>query len=103
MTILRTRISALLVALPLAACVVGPDYQRPAVTTPAAFRFQPTAIAQGSIADLAWWQVFDDPALQGLITEGLANNLDLQAAVARIERARALVGVARSEARPQVN
>jgi multidrug efflux system outer membrane protein len=96
-------VSLALAAAPLAACVVGPDYHRPEIVSPAEFRGQPTAHAEGSIADLAWWEVFGDPALQGLIAEGLANNLDLKVAVARIERARALVGVARSEARPQLN
>jgi multidrug efflux system outer membrane protein len=47
--------------------------------------------------------VFNDPQLQGLIGEGLANNHDIKIAVARIEQARALVGVARSEAHPQLN
>jgi multidrug efflux system outer membrane protein len=89
----------------LAACVVGPDYQRPSVATPDSFRGAPPAAsgqAVASIAEQPWQSVFADPVLQSLIQEGLANNLDLQVAAARIEQARALVGTAESEGRPQV-
>ncbi len=48
------------------------------------------------MADLPWWQVFDDPALQALIREGIANNLDLRIASARVVEARALAGIAKS-------
>ena len=47
-----------------------------------------------SLADLPWFQVFDDPQLQALIREALANNLDLRTAVARVEEARARAGIA---------
>ncbi|HVM98844.1 MAG TPA: efflux transporter outer membrane subunit [Caulobacteraceae bacterium] len=83
-------------------CAVGPDYKRPEVTTPETFRFQESPAEANSIADVAWWGVFDDKALQGLITEGLKNNYDLQIAVARIEQARALVAQAESEGKPQL-
>ena len=86
----------------LAGCTVGPDYQRPAVTTPESFRFQESPVEANSIADVAWWGVFEDKALQGLIAEGLKNNYDLQIAVARIEQARYLVAVAESEGKPQI-
>jgi multidrug efflux system outer membrane protein len=55
-----------------------------------------------SIADLPWWQVFNDQALQSLITEGLTNNYDLRTTTARIEEARQQVGVVRSQLFPQV-
>jgi multidrug efflux system outer membrane protein len=56
-----------------------------------------------TLADSPWWQVFDDPTLQALIREALANNLDLQMAVARVEEARARAGVAKSFLYPQVD
>ena len=49
-----------------------------------------------SLADAPWWQVFQDPTLQALIREAIANNLDLQAAVGRVKEARARAGVAKS-------
>ncbi len=50
-----------------------------------------------------WLQVFDDPALQALVREALANNLDLRVAVARVEEARARAGIAKSFLYPQVD
>lgn len=97
------RLAASAPALLAAACTtVGPDYRRPDVPVPAEFRFQLGATEASSFADQPWWTVFNDPALRGLIDEALANNYDLQAAVARIEQARALVGVVQSQAGPQV-
>jgi multidrug efflux system outer membrane protein len=82
---------------------VGPNYARPPVTTPPQFRFI-EGVSQGeSLADTPWWQVFDDPALQALVREAIANNLDLRTAVARVEEARAKAGVAKSRLYPQVD
>ncbi len=87
----------------LAGCTVGPDYKRPQMPAPAQYRFvQGTDQAQ-SMADLPWWQVFDDPALQVLIREAIANNLDLRVAVAHVEEARAQAGIAKSFLYPQVD
>ena len=91
-------------ALVLAAgCAVGPDYRRPEVTAPVAFRGETGPSEAASLADLPWWEVFDDPALQGLVREALAGNYDLRIAVARVEQARALAGVARAELFPWVD
>ena len=66
------RIVALLLCT-VAGCAVGPDYHRPTVATPAAFRGTQLQEAQAaSYADLPWWQVFADPQLQELILSGLA-------------------------------
>lgn len=84
-------------------CTVGPDYQRPQVQLPADYRFQLSPAEAASYADLSWWAAFQDPALQALIAEAVANNYDVQIAAARIEQSRAQLGVARSEAYPQLN
>jgi multidrug efflux system outer membrane protein len=81
---------------------VGPDYQRPAVQSVEQFRSEVSPSEAESLADSAWWQVFNDKALQQLITQALANNNDLQLAVARVDQAHALVGVAASQFYPQV-
>jgi multidrug efflux system outer membrane protein len=73
------------------------------VSAPAAFRGETGPREAASLADLPWWEVFDDPALQGLVREALAGNYDLRIAVARVEQARALAGVARAEFFPWVN
>jgi multidrug efflux system outer membrane protein len=75
---------------------------RPPVDAPADFRGQVGAAEAVSIADLPWWEVFQDEVLQQLILDALANNYDLKTAVARVEQARALVGVAQSPFYPQI-
>ena len=85
-----------------AGCLVGPNYMRPQMPTPQQFRFVESAQAE-SLADAPWFQVFDDPALQALIKDAIGNNLDLRAAVARVEEMRARAGIARSFLYPQVD
>jgi len=95
-------IVSVLVASLLTGCAVGPDYQRPAVQTPPAFRApsaQPTPEA-ASLADLKWWEVFKDEKLQDLIRTSLVENYDLRDAVTRVEAARANLGITRSEQFP---
>jgi multidrug efflux system outer membrane protein len=91
---------ALAAALFLQACAVGPNYRRPATTTPEAFRGEEVATPE-SLADLPWWEVFDDPVLQDLIATALRNNYDLQTAVARVEQARGILVSTRSAVFPQ--
>jgi outer membrane protein, multidrug efflux system len=81
---------------------VGPNYRRPPVETPDDFRGRIGPADAASFADLPWWQVFADPTLQDLVRRSLAGNYDLQSAVARIEEARAQVGVAASDLYPHV-
>jgi outer membrane protein, multidrug efflux system len=90
----------------LAGCMVGPNYHRPAVQTPAVYRDlsqNPQLQAQAaSYADLPWWQVFNDPKLQELIRVALKQNYDLQLATERIVAARAQLAITRSNLFPQV-
>lgn len=90
-----------------AGCTVGPDYQRPEVYAPDAFRGTEAVPvdteAGASFGDLAWDSVFTDPDLQELIRTALAQNLDLQVAAARILQAESQVTVARSPLFPTVD
>ena len=95
-------LAALVAACAIAGCAVGPVYKRPDIAPIAEFRSQVGPSEANSIADLPWWSVFNDRALQSLIAEALTNNYDLQVAVARIEQARASVGVARADFYPQI-
>ncbi len=85
------------------ACAVGPNYARPQVPTPPDYRFVESPNTAQSLADSPWWEVFADPALQTLVREAIANNLDLQIAVARVEEARATAGIAKSFLYPQID
>src|SRR5678815_1331961 len=97
------RLSGLVaVALLSTGCLAGPNYKRPELASPQQFRFVEGAQAE-SLADVPWFQVFDDPALQELIKAAIANNLDLRAAVARVEEMRARAGIAKSYLYPQID
>jgi len=89
----------------LAGCTVGPNYKRPQVAVPAAFRApEPLPEQQAaSLADLKWFEVFHDEKLQGLIELALRQNWDLRDAVTRVEEARANLGITRADQFPQAN
>ena len=97
---------ALLISLLLSGCAaVGPDYAVPKVELPARFARAPQTINQSGDAasDIsAWWQRFDDPVLTALVERGLRQNLDLEAAIARIDTARARLGQARASGQPTI-
>jgi multidrug efflux system outer membrane protein len=90
-------------ALVLAGCTVGPNYTRPAVAIPGAFRApEPLPATQAaSLASVKWFEVFKDDKLQELIRTALRQNYDLRDAVARVEAARAGLGITRSGQFPQ--
>jgi multidrug efflux system outer membrane protein len=88
--------------LALGACTVGPNYHRPDVAAPASYRDATNNVATNSLADLPWWSVFKDPALQDLARVALTNNFDLRIALARVDEARALEAQAQSQFLPDV-
>ncbi|MBV8728608.1 MAG: efflux transporter outer membrane subunit [Acidobacteriia bacterium] len=92
-----------LIAAVSVGCTVGPNYKRPAVAVPTAFR-APDPLPPGeaaSFADLKWFEVFKDEELQQLIRTALERNYDLRDAVTRVEEARASLGSVRSNQFPQ--
>ncbi|HTS31219.1 MAG TPA: efflux transporter outer membrane subunit [Bryobacteraceae bacterium] len=99
---MRAQATLILLAGLSAACMVGPNYKRPAIQTPASFRApDPLPPDQAkSIADLQWFTVFHDEQLQALIRTALEHNYDLRDAVARVEEARGNLGVTRSNQYP---
>lgn len=99
---LRVWASVLVLSALASGCTVGPDYKRPELAPPDAFRNVPTAPAAETLADVPWWQVFQDPALHALIRDGILNNLDLRLASARVMESRALAGVAKSYLYPEI-
>jgi len=90
---LRTLTMAVATALALAACQTTP-------TAPPVLDLPQPTLAQLDLE--RWWTSFDDPTLNALIDEALANNLDLQAAMARVELAQANLLLARSYQFPSV-
>lgn len=89
-----------LVLLLLTGCMLGPDYERPGLDVPAAFRYEDGEAQQ--TANIDWWKQFEDPALDRLIDEALANNRDIKIAAANIEQASAVLLQVRSPLFPQI-
>ena len=81
---------------------VGPDYKPPEIKPVETFRSQVGPSEASSLADLPWWKVFNDRALQGLIETALEHNYDLELAEYRVEQSRFLIGVAASEFYPHI-
>jgi len=87
---------AVLAALVLAGCSVGPDYERPEVRVPDRFTGAGTEVGGteaplAAAGDPAFWRRFGDPLLSSLVEEALGANHDLRAAVARYDEANALL------------
>ena len=107
----------------LVGCTVGPNYKRPAVDVPGTYRGAPTeALASPdskseqakavppkpeapvqSLGDEKWWDVFQDPELQGLIRTALKKNYDVRIAAARVLEARAQLGITRADQLPSLS
>ncbi len=86
--------AALLSAATLAACSVGAPYRPPVADAARTAPFDAAAdapVASGGALPDRWWQLFDDPALDALVREALAQNRDLAVAAARVARARAVL------------
>jgi len=97
---MRTSYLSLAALLALSGCLLGPNYERPAVDAPPAFRF-----AESDAKDLvntAWWEQFQDPALNALIATALADNKDVKIAAARVEQFLGQFVTTRSQLFPQV-
>ena len=99
---MKPLVSSVLVAILLTGCTVGPNYKRPSLAIPQTYRApDPLPPSQAaSLADLKWFEVFKDDRLQDLIRTALAQNYDLRDAVARVEIARANLGITRSDQFP---
>ena len=95
----RFGIAALVCGL-LAGCLVGPDYQRPTVATPDAYIYEPEKVAD--TANTEWWKQFNDPVLDQLIDEALANNKNVKIAAANVEQAAGVLTTTRAPLFPQI-
>ena len=91
----------------LSGCAVGPDYKRPSVDTPVTHRTaaSDTNAPSGtnSLADLGWWETFNDPQLNAYLTEAMTHSWDIKIAAARVLQAEAAARITRSQFLPSVN
>jgi multidrug efflux system outer membrane protein len=94
----RVAIAALATAS--AACTPGPDYVRPELSVPAAWRLDYDKSAE--VANTQWWRQFDDPVLDELVQTALRQNLDVRIAAARVDQFAGALQATRSQLYPQV-
>lgn len=86
-------------AVCLGGCLLGPNYKRPDTDLPTETSGDNFSI----FTNTKWWEVFNDPVLNGMEEEALAYNKDLQAAVARVDQARANAGIAAADQLPALS
>src|SRR5467141_1478248 len=88
-----------------AGCMMGPNYKRPTVSVPTAFRSampdQPAAAA--SLGNEKWWDVYQDPVLADLIHTALQQNYDVRIAASRVLEAQAQLGITRANQFPSAS
>ena len=96
------RIGTLIVALAVmvSGCSVGPDYTRPSVDSPEAWRINYPAAA--GVANTTWWEQFGDPVLNELVDSALRENLDVRIAAARVDQFVGALNSTRSQLYPQL-
>ena len=97
------RKSILVLCAALGGCSMMPDYHRPELPVPAQWPQLPQVAGAADPGTLEWRAFFSDPRLEGLIAAALENNRDMRIAVARVEEARALYGIARPDRLPTLN
>lgn len=96
----KTTLSVMMLLL-LIGCAVGPDYKRPAIDAPTAWRVEEKEAKD--LANTAWWEQFEDPVLNELIKTALKESDDLRIATARVEEYVGQYWVGRSGLFPQIS
>lgn len=91
----------LLLIFIITGCMVGPDYVKPAIQAPTVFMYEDKGVQE--TANTAWWKQFQDPALDALINEALANNKNVKIAAANVTKAAAVLMETRSPLFPQLS
>src|ERR1700761_6954722 len=103
-------VTAMLGAVALSGCTVGPDFKQPGWASPSSWFAgpkevvrQPPSIPVAEPIDVDWWTLFHDPELTGLEKRVAAENLDVKTAGIRLTESRAQLGVARASLFPTLN
>ena len=97
---MRINVFVALLASGLAGCMVGPDYVRPTVESPTAWRIDYPMAAE--VANTRWWEQFGDPVLNDLVDDALRGNLDVRIAAARVDQFIGALATTRSQLYPQI-
>lgn len=89
-----------LLLIPLVACTLYPKYKRPEMAMPTSWRVETKEAKE--MLSMRWWEGFNDPILNSLITETLENNQDIKVAIERVNEFIAKLGIASSQLYPQL-
>lgn len=84
----------------LGGCAAGTDYRSPELAMPSSFRSVPIGTLK---SDRAWWQSYNDPVLDRIVVRALSGNLDIEIALARVDRASAVAGAAKAAQLPSIS
>jgi len=84
-------------------CAVGPDYSRPDLQMPTGFRMAVSDQETQSFANLPWWDLLQDEELRRLIRVALAENKDLQRAVASVEEFQSRLLISKMDFAPKAD
>lgn len=103
--------AALIGAVLLSGCTLGPDFHGVENDAPASFIRPVPGIPVGDVpsrpitasVDPAWWRAFNDPVLDDLVTRAASANFDVLVATERLAQSRAQLGVTRADGLPQLN
>ncbi len=92
-------------ALFITSCTMGPNFVRPSADNVEMqnIAYRNNFPSTETIADLPWWKMFGDTVLQNLVSDALQNNRDLRGAMARIDEARANLGILRADLYPRID
>jgi len=85
------------------ACAMGPNYSRPDISASDSFRMAEEPKDLPSLANMPWWELYQDEELQRLIRIALEENKDLKRAVASIDEYHARLYTARMDFAPQLS
>jgi outer membrane protein, multidrug efflux system len=99
-------LTALVLVAAISGCTVGPNYKRPNVDVPSAYRATPPNDAgtdPTGLGEAKWWTVFQDEQLQNLIRVALQQNFDLRIAATRVLQAQAQLGITRADQFPTLS
>ena len=90
-----------IIFLSLTGCMMGPDFQKPAIKTPDHYRFSDTKTQ--AVVNLKWWGLFNDHILNSLVTTALNDNKDIRISASRITEAHALLGFTKADQLPRID
>jgi multidrug efflux system outer membrane protein len=82
-------------------CMVGPDFRKPSIETPA--HFKSAELEKETAVNLKWWELFKDPVLNSLVTSALNDNKDVRIAASRIQEARFALGFTKADMYPRLD